>query len=250
MIRKVLALLIAIMCLLGGKGNMESKLELTETEINLLVSTGFNERRIRAGELTHVELEDLDVIRYTVRRMEELYPGLFIEYISMNVGAQGGAGYSFTAYEKSHGPDDPFVIYTEVGGTPEEPKYTCSDTLAGQIMYPEFKKFIRDLLKQNGLDFLNFDAALPYRVDEEFDRSCPVAQLIADGKCPPCNIRVEIDACGIDQPAFDNYVGCLEKVFRERGLTGSVLILAYDTDSGNSPSGSWERVVFRAQILL
>ena len=250
MIRKVLALFIAIMYMLGGKGIMESKWELTETEINLLVSTGFNERRIRAGELTHVELEDLDVIRYTVRRMEELYPGLSVEYISMNVGAQGGAGYSFTAYEKSHGPDDPFVIFTEVGGTPEEPEYKCSDTLAGQIMYPEFNQYILDLLKQNDIDFLNIDATLPYRVNEEFDRSCPVAQLIENGKCPPCSIRVEINACGIDQPAFDSYVSFLEKVFRERGLTGSVLVLGYDTDSGNSPPGSWDRVVYRAQILL
>ena len=229
---------------------MEPNIQMTETEITLLVSTGFNERRIRSGELTHVELEDLEIIRYTVQRMEELYPGIRIQYTQMNIGARGGQGYSFSAYDESRGPDEPFTIFTAVSGTPGNRVYACEDNLAGQMLQPEFESLIGKMLAETGLNLHGFSAALPYTVGEQFDRTRTAAQLLEEGQCPACSIRVEIRAGEMDREAFDAAVMKLDQLFRGKGLTGSVLVLGYPTTGSDPLPEAWDSVSFRAQILL
>lgn len=229
---------------------MESNYQLTETEISLLVSTGFSERRIRSGELTHVELEDLEIIRYTMQCMDRLYPDVSVRYVEMNVGARGGAGYSFVAYDESQGPDQPFTIFTETGGTPENPVFTCSDTLFGQLLQPELESLVAGILAETGLNLNQVSASFPYQVDEHFDRTRTVARLLEDGECPPCSVRVEIRTGSMDQAAFDEAVKKIEALLRGRGLTGSVLVLGYAVDGDDPVPQSWNSVKFRAQILL
>ena len=228
----------------------QKKLELTETEIALLVSTGPNEQRIRDGELTDTELRELEVIRYTVRRMEELYPGEIIEYREMNPGARGGTGISFTAWERKAGPDRTFLVFTAVGGTPEKPEYFCADNLAGQLLRPQLENTVGDILAEAGLNLHGFEADFPYLAGEDFDRSRTVEQLLEEGKCPPCTVRVEIRAGGMDPAAFDACVKKLEELFRARGLQGSVLVLGYDTAGDDPLPGGLDSALYSAQILL
>ena len=228
----------------------EPKPELTETEIALLVSTGFNEQRIRDGDLTQVELKDLEVIRYTVRRMEELYPGREIQYREMNPGARGGEGYSFVAWEREAGPEKTFLIYTAVGGTPEKPEYACSDSLAGQLLQPQLETEVGNLLAETGLNLHGFEATFPYLAEEDFDRTLTVAQLLAEGKCPSCSIRVMLRAGDMNREEFDACTERLEHLFRDRGLTGNVLVLGYDTSGDDPLPTGWDSAVYSAQILL
>ena len=161
----------------------QKKPELTETEIALLVSTGPNEQRIRDGELTDTELRELEVIRYTVRRMEELYPGEIIEYREMNPGARGGTGISFTAWERKAGPDRTFLVFTAVGGTPEKPEYFCADNLAGQLLRPQLENTVGDILAEAGLNLHGFEADFPAQHRRE--------------KLPRRQFRQQIMAAGI-----------------------------------------------------
>ena len=244
------ATILIILFIFGGECYMESKWELTETEIALLASTGFNERRIRNGELINVELKDLEIIRYTIRRMKELYPDISICYTQMRVGDRGSASYAFTAYDESRGPDTAFTVFTEVSGTSEHPVYTCSDTLAGQLMQPEFESYVSTILAGTGLNLHGFSAVLPYPVDESFDRKHTVSQLLSEGQCPPCSIQVYLRAGSMNQQAFDTVVKQLEELFRSSGLTGSILVIGYNTSGDDPLPEAWDSVVFRNQILL
>ena len=115
---------------------MNENAPLTGEQIDLLVSAGGAEARIRSGELTTMETQALRVLAFVKQQMARLYPGRSFVYTELNVADLGEDEYALTVHEADEGPEQSFDIFVKrvrVTGD-EEGEYALNDNLIGRLL--------------------------------------------------------------------------------------------------------------------
>ena len=229
---------------------MENKMNLTEAEIQILISTGASETRIRSGQITELEKKDLIVFKEMKEEMKKRYPENDLVYVEMNVAARGGEGYAFKAYEESFGPDELFDIFVQIVQNDHQTTYDITDNLIGQILKRDFSAYIEKLLQTVKAPVDSFAVSLPYMADAGFDRNMSAADHIAAGDMLSFSLIVHLTVGDMAEERFEAIGNQIEAALKEAGLTGSVYLIGYDHISQEKAPRSWENIRYRRQILL
>lgn len=225
---------------------MENQRILTDAEINILVSTGASPARIQAGELTNLEVYDLEVFNTVRNEMDARYPDENIVYVEMNVAAHAGEGYSFKAYSESSGPEATFTIFAEVKNNELPGSLAISDSLIGLKLLPGFTQYLDALLGRLKLSVLGYGISFPTLENADFNRSMTAADHIAAGDLPKVNVTLHLRADTLSAEAFEEAALSLEEALRKDGIQGSFYLIGQAGEAINT----WQNVKYRRQILL
>ncbi len=247
LIRRFFLLIASIAILMEGITAMASKTTSTEPEIQILASTGASEIRIRNGNLTDTEKQDLVVFSAVEEQMRKRYPTENILFVEMEVRA-GGAEYIFRGFTEDEGPEEQFDVLVQIEKEGVQTEYKIKDNLIGQKMRADLTERIIQMLKT--LDITSVEGVLvtvPYLADAEFDRSLSIDEHITIGDMPACSIRIELNAIEMTEEEFQAIGDKINKAMRESGLTGSIYIIGSVIGRTGQP---WDRILYRYQILI
>lgn len=220
---------------LSGEISSEEKTVLTEDQIQILVSAGFGEGRLRDGELTNLEWRILSDYSYALETLQEKY---------------GDEGFELT--ECSPAKADADTIFWgnadagafEIHVTGEIGSQSAADSYYGVLMQGAYENLLREKLVSWDIQAVTVDVTCESLYDASYTADLLPSDAIAQGKWLSGSGYLTLQAEGLRSEACGELLEELKQHFIEEGLTGSFRV----TMEGSTDAYSERMNIFESEV--
>lgn len=216
----LLSCCLLIGCSDGEEGEEQLEKErLMEDQVQILIAAGFDEARIRRGDLTSVERRVLEDYQFALNYLEKKYGEQKFDVVDCTPPTRE---LSRTVFYGTFADYSGELCEVEVKMKRDE-KYAV-DNCYGIIMKESYQSYLEKVLMSWGMTCLEIDAELPELYGEEYDRNCMPEQAIEQGMELSGTAWIVIDGDGMTEDECIARLQELKNKFKEEGLAGSFRI--------------------------
>lgn len=222
-------LLIAVAAGCSSKNNgveMEmNAVRLTEEQIRILASAGFDEERVRTGELTTVEIRMLEDYEYAVQYLKEKYGSTKIQLTSCTGSDIDGFVSEFYGTAEDFPEKQGKVCVKEEGES-----RTALDSFYGILMEQEYRNCIEEVLEIWGKTCTEAEVEISGLYDERYDSACGPGLALKEGMYLKGMGYISVDGTGMTEQQCADSAERLQELFAEKGIVGSFHLTFSDTE--------------------
>ena len=211
------------------KGNMETKVTMTEEQKNLLMKISVNEERVEKGEVLEWQKEVLRQYDYALEYLKKKYPSYVFHMVDCEPKNKLNAAYSTFSFTEEGDKGSYYDLYLYI----EEGNYSAEDNFYGHIIGPRYEAALMALLKEENIPCNRVEVRLSTVQGEAFNETMKVEEVING------NIKMDqitefyIDSNSIKEESYQDLVGRIQKLIEKKNIYGGYFVTIYDADNGD-----------------
>ncbi len=206
----------------GGKTENMEAVSLTENEIEILVSAGFDRERVTDGCLTAVDKEILERRKAVLSYLEEKYSDREVELRSCTSGEYT----SFFGVEESR-PDTEF----EVRIRKVDDQTEIEDNLYNLLVQEDYEAYIKEALEDAGEEVCKVEAELQDYFGADYTEQVSIEEAAKRHETLNGMGYLTLEENGRDVEACQDSLDKIEAALLAKGITGSYYISFGEDDA-------------------
>lgn len=219
----------------GGKTEEMAETTLSENEIDLLVSAGFDRERIEAGTLTSVDQEILKEREAVLSYLGQKYPEETFALTRCRISQ--GVTDKYDSFFAAAGAVTDTEFEIRVQRT--EDGYQLQDGYYNLLIQTAYEDFIKETLAEAGEEVLAIKLDLQELHGEAYTADYSLEEALHGEEEITGIGEVTLEAKGRTEEVWEEALTSLEEVFRNHGIRGSYYI---GFRTGEEAYGKWIHV--------
>lgn len=208
---------------------METQVEMTEEQKDLLIKISIDEESVQEGDLSEWQKEVLRQYDYVMEYLKKKYPSytFHIDYCEPKDIFNSYSKFWFTEESDSEGD---YELYLEI----EENQYSAKDNFYGHIIGPKYEAKLMELLKQENIPCDRVEVGITTVQGESFNEQMDVDEMINGNLIVKQTTLFHIDKQKLNGASYESVYNQIHQWMDKKKIYGYYIVTIYDSMNANN----------------